>query len=328
MAQSSYFLGVDGGGTKTGFVLMDAAGQTVATHQGGPCYYIQIGFDGLHDLLAEGVASVLSQVSAGPEDIAYAFFGLPAHGEDSNAQSFLDVTPEAVLGHTRYACGNDMICGWAGSLGGADGINIVAGTGSIAYGERAGKKARAGGWGELFSDEGSAYWIALQGLNAFSRMSDGRLPKGPLHAILRDHFKLKHDLDICGIVFGRERPSRDRIAALSQLVRTAAQAGDAEALRIFDQAGAELAAIIDTIRTQIGYGEDEVIPVSYSGGVFRAEALILEPLEAHLGALSQAYRLQAPLLSPTLGAALYAARLAGTPVQVADVERVKQVAAT
>lgn len=318
MGQSSYFLGVDGGGTKTGFVLIDAEGRTVATHQGGPSYYIQIGFDGLHDLLKAGVAAVLDQVSATTEDIAYAFFGLPAHGEDSHAQTFLDAVPEAVLGHRRYACGNDMICGWAGSLGGADGINIVAGTGSIAYGERAGKKARSGGWGELFSDEGSAYWIALQGLNVFSRMSDGRMPKGPLYDIFREHFGLKNDLDICGVVFGRERPPRDRIAALSQLVRRAVQDGDVAALNIFDQAGAELAAIIETIRQQIGYDGEGVIPVSYSGGVFRAEDLILKPLKAHLMALSPAYRLQPPLLSPTLGAALYAARLAGQPVKLAD----------
>ncbi|MEI9903464.1 MAG: BadF/BadG/BcrA/BcrD ATPase family protein [Asticcacaulis sp.] len=82
-----------------------------------------------------------------------------------------------------------MICGWAGSLAGADGINIVAGTGSIGYGERLGRGARAGGWGEVFSDEGSAYWIAVQGLAAFARMSDGRLAKGPLQRHSQGSFR-------------------------------------------------------------------------------------------------------------------------------------------
>ena len=50
----------------------------------------------------------------------------------------------------------------------------------MTYGERAGRRSRVGGWGELFGDEGSAYWIAVRGLAAFSRMSDGRLPAGPL----------------------------------------------------------------------------------------------------------------------------------------------------
>ena len=78
-----------------------------------------------------------------------------------------------------------------GRSAGEDGINIVAGTGSIGYGERRGKTARAGGWGEVFGDEGSAYWIAVQGLNVFTRMSDGRLPKGSLHAAFTASLRLE-----------------------------------------------------------------------------------------------------------------------------------------
>jgi N-acetylglucosamine kinase-like BadF-type ATPase len=92
-----------------------------------------------------------------------------------------------------------MICGWAGSLLCRDGISIVAGTGSIGYGERAGAAARSGGWGELFSDEGSAYWIACRGLNLFARMSDGRAEPGPLYEIVRQASGIGDDLDLCGM---------------------------------------------------------------------------------------------------------------------------------
>lgn len=312
----SYFLGVDGGGTKTGFVLADETGRVVASHQLGTSYYIQIGFDGLHDLLAQGVGALLNGAGVTADDVTYAFFGLPAYGEDSQAQAFLDVIPEAVLGHHRYRCGNDMICGWAGSLGGEDGINIVAGTGSIGYGEHKGKVARGGGWGEIFSDEGSAHWIAVQGLNAFSRMGDGRLPKGPLYDVFMSAMDLKVDLDICGAVFGREPPSRDKIAAMSQLVAQAVGAGDAVARRIFDDAGSELAAIVDAIRRQLDYAPDDHVRVSYSGGVFKCGEMILEPFRRQLHALSRTYDVVAPLSSPSLGAILYAARLAGQPIAV------------
>lgn len=313
-----YLLGVDGGGTKTEFVLVDAKGHVRATYQGGSCYYIQIGFDGLHELLAEGVQAVLSQVSGKPEDIDFAFFGLPAYGEDSIAEPMLDVVPEAVLGHRRYACGNDMICGWAGSLAGADGINIVAGTGSIGYGEHGGLSARGGGWGEVFSDEGSAYWIAISGLNAFSRMADGRLAKGPLYDVFMQALDLKNNLDICGYVFGRETPSRDKIAAMSKLVSQSAEAGDRVALKIFDSAGYELAAIVDAIRAKLNYMPDEPVVLSYSGGVFKCGALIIEPFQKHLNQFSMMpdsprYDLRKPLHAPSIGSALYAARRLGQP---------------
>jgi len=308
------FLGVDGGGTKTAFVLTDGAGRELARHEGGSSYYIQIGFENLHTLLHDGVHAVLDKAGVSAKDVTFAFFGLPAHGEDSQVQPFLDVIPEAVLGHHRYACGNDMICGWAGSLAGEDGINIVAGTGSIGYGERQGLSARGGGWGEVFSDEGSAYWIAVQGLNAFSRMADGRLPRGPLHDLLMRELELKSDLDICAYVYAKATPQRDRIAALSRLIARAATQGDEAARRIFADAGRELAAIVESIRQRLRYQPGETVSLSYSGGVFQGGELILQPFRQQLAAYSSDYRIVAPRHGPAIGAALYAARLSGRPL--------------
>jgi len=311
------FLGVDGGGTKTAFVLMDSGGRELARHEGGSSYHVEIGVETLHVVLNDGVQSVLKQAGATRDDVRFAFFGLPAHGEDSQIQPILDVIPEALLGHRRYACGNDMICGWAGSLAGEDGINIVAGTGSIGYGERQGLSARGGGWGEFFSDEGSAYWIAIQGLNAFSRMSDGRLPRAALYDLLVREFALKNDLDLCGHIYSRRTPQRDRIAALSRLVARAAAQGDETAQRIFQDAGRELADIVDGIRRRLAYPPGERVNLSYSGGVFQSGALILEPFRQRLAACSPDYQIITPRHSPAIGAAIYAARLGGVSLSVA-----------
>ena len=151
-------------------------------------------------------------------DIDAAFFGLPGYGEASGDIEQLDAVPGGVLGHDRYSCDNDMVCGWAGSLAGEDGINVISGTGSMTYGERQGVGHRVGGWGELFGDEGSAYWIAAQGLNAFSRMSDGRLPHGPLHAMLKERLQVAGDLDVVSLVIDTWKGNRSKIAALATTV--------------------------------------------------------------------------------------------------------------
>src|SRR6187455_3116970 len=194
---ASYFLGVDGGGTKTRFALLDAGRRLVGETQLGTSYYPEVGLDAVRGVLADGVAKLLGAAGIDETQVAYAFFGLPCYGEDSKATPVLQAMPETILRHRRYACDNDMVCGWAGSLGAEDGINIVAGTGSIGYGQRGSVAARAGGWGEVFSDEGSAYWIATQGLNVYSRMSDGRLPRGPLHSLINESLGLSNDLDLC-----------------------------------------------------------------------------------------------------------------------------------
>lgn len=311
MARDCY-LGVDGGGTKTRFALVDAQGTLLAEAQFGTTYHPQVGLDGTRDTLASGIEAVLSATGTTREAIRHAFFGLPAHGEDSRIAPLLDAIPRDLLGHDRYACDNDMVCGWAGSFACADGINIVAGTGSIGYGQRRGAAARAGGWGEAFSDEGSAYWIAVQGLNLFSRMGDGRAPKGPLHALLRERLQLQHDLDLCAHVYGEHALARGELAQLSPLVAEAAHSGDEGAAAIFRHAGTELAHIADALRIALAFEPGEQVPVSYSGGAFSAGELLLAPFTHALQARDPAFDLRTPLHAPHYGAALYARHLSRT----------------
>src|SRR5450432_116074 len=152
-------------------------------------------------MLARGILATLKQASLTPAAVDFAFLGLPSYGEDSSLLATLDAAGAPTLSAGRYRCGNDALCGWAGALGGEAGINVVAGTGSMAYGEYGGRSARAGGWGELFSDEGSGYWVAREGLQLFSRMSDGRVPRGHLYERFREHFRLAADLDLCAAIY-------------------------------------------------------------------------------------------------------------------------------
>jgi N-acetylglucosamine kinase-like BadF-type ATPase len=302
------FLGVDGGGTKTRFALL-ADGALIAEAMLGTTYHPDVGLDGVRAVLTQGVADVLVRAGADSSHIAHAFFGLPAHGEDSGVTPALDAMPAPILGHDRYTVDNDMVCGWAGSLGAEDGINIVAGTGSIGYGQRRGSSARAGGWGEAFSDEGSAYWIATQGLNTYSRMSDGRLPKGPLHVLLNEHLGLDNDLDLCAHVYGANAKTRGELAQFSQLVSRAAQAGDEAARGIFRRAGQELAQIAEALRRKLGFEIAEPVNLSYSGGAFAAGDLLLAPFREALNDTGARFDLRRPLHEPHIGAALYAAKL-------------------
>jgi N-acetylglucosamine kinase-like BadF-type ATPase len=313
------YLGVDAGGSKTLFVLIDEAGKIRAAHAEGTGYYPEIGLEALKKLLARGIGQILRQGGIAVSDLTFAFLGLPAYGEDSALLATLDNAPASVLPTGRYRCGNDMVCGWAGALGGADGISVVAGTGSIAYGEYAGRSARAGGWGELFSDEGSAYWLAREGLRLFSRMSDGRVPRGALYELVRRHFVLQHDLDLCAAIYGKRLAQRSQFAQLSRLVVEAAIAGDAAARSLFEQAAAELADIIDAVRNRLEVPPDVQLAVSYSGGMFEPHELLLAELRAALSSAPRNYRFLAARLPPDAGAALHAAKLSGTPLDAASV---------
>jgi len=307
------FLGVDGGGTKTAFCLLDERGDVAGAVTAGGSYHWALGVDGAAQVIRDGVRDVCAVAGVSPVDIAYAFFGIPGHGESRDLVPLLDAIPAVALGHDRYRCDNDMVCAWAGSLGALDGIAVVGGTGSMAYGQHHGLRARAGGWGEVFGDEGSAHWIGTRGLSAFSRMSDGRLPRGPLHALLRERLDLTEDIDLVDVVLTRWAGGRAEVAAVAPLVTEAAARGDAVAAGILRDAGVQLAEVAAAVRGRLGYGPGVTVPVSCSGGVFSAGP-VLAAFGRALVALDPGYDLRAPLHPPAVGAALYAARLAGTPL--------------
>jgi N-acetylglucosamine kinase-like BadF-type ATPase len=303
----TFYLGVDGGGSKTAFALIDAAGHVIARATAPPSYYFNDGFDVVERALAQGIADICRQAAIAASDIDAAFFGIPGYGEASDDVERLDAVPSNVLGHDRYSCDNDMVCGWAGSLACEDGINVISGTGSMTYGERHGVGRRVGGWGELFGDEGSAYWVAAQGLNAFSRMSDGRLARSPLHGLIKDRLELAGDLDVVSLVIDKWSGNRSSIAGVATTVCQAARDGDEVSQRILATAVDELVALIDTTRTLIGFTDQETVPVSYSGGMFSDDgfrALFLAALQEQ----PAKYDLRKPLLDPAVGAAIYAAK--------------------
>lgn len=309
-----FYLGVDGGGTKTDFLLIDEAGRTLASHRGGSAYYLETGVEGLETMLVAGIRATLQEAALPVASLSFAFIGLPAHGEDSALLPRLDRIAGSILPAASHRCGNDMVCGWAGALMGRDGINLVAGTGSIAYGEYEGRQARAGGWGELFSDEGSAYWVAREGLALFSRMSDGRTERGAFYNLIRERFALRGDLDLCAAIYGPPALSRSELAGLAPIVARAAAAGDKQAQAVFGTAAHELAATVHAVRDALRPAQGASLLVSYSGGMFKFGELLLAPLRTALRAGERRYEFVVPQLSPVAGAALYAARLSGAPL--------------
>ncbi|TDD61534.1 N-acetylglucosamine kinase [Kribbella antibiotica] len=316
------YLGIDGGGTKTAFALISGAGELLATSTAPSCYYLGRSIDLVDDVLRSGVGLVCAQAGIRPDQIAYAFVGLPGYGEVSSDVETLNAIPAQVLGHQRYGCDNDMVAGWAGSLGAVDGVNVIGGTGSMAYGEYDGRGLRVGGWGELFDDEGSAYWIAIQGLNTFAKMADGRLAEGPLRPLLAKHLQLGTDLDLVDVVLNRWQGDRARIASLAPVVTAAAADGDEACTAILAAAGRALAGLVKSTVAQLGFPSGQVVPVSWSGGVFASDQVRTAFL-ADLADTSVEPR--DPIVSPVLGAALYAARLAGHPLSAESVHTLQEV---
>jgi len=306
------FLGVDGGGTKTAFVLADERGRVLAAHAEGSLYHPEVGLPEVLATLRRGAAEVARAAGVSPGAIAGAWVGLPAFGEDSRLQAELAALPARALPGIATGCGNDLECSHAGALGGGDGISLVAGTGSMTWGTWRGRSVRCGGWGEVFGDEGSAYWIAREGLALFSRMSDGRAERGPFYELLRARTGLDSDLDLSGRVVSDG--ARSAVAAYAVAIHDAALAGDPAARAILRRAAVELADLVRATCRLLDVPPGATVVASTSGSVLGDDGLVLQDLRQLLSSAQDggggAIELRAPVMAPVLGAVALAARTA------------------
>ena len=298
------YLGIDGGGTKTKFILCDADGKVVADATLPTCHYMQVGLAGVTRVLSEGVEAVLRGAGASPGQVAAAFIGLPGYEDIEADKPKLERAVADAMGAIPHWTGNDSENSLAGTLAGACGISLICGTGSIACGRNAaGKVMRSGGWHyAIGSDEGSGYWIGIELLRLFTRQSDGRDERTSLYEAIRSKLALREDGEVITRVVEEWGLDRTKIAALSRLAGELYALGDPNAARILDRGSAELADMAAALYRRLGFSGE--IPVSYSGGVFNLGAPILEPLERRLRALDMA--LVAPKLPPDKGAVVLA----------------------
>jgi glucosamine kinase len=196
----------------------------------------------------------------------------------------------------------------AGALGGAAGIVVVAGTGSVALGNDDSAPARfvrAGGWGYFFGDEGSALWIARRALRRAMLRTDRGEPSALVARALA--FFGANAMRAIQHGFAHGEIGRPALAAFSSEVLASAAAGDPDASEVYAaaiQALADLAALVDRRLAPAA-----LRLVSGSGGLFSDAAFARSFGVAVQSALPHA-KLVAPAFEPALGALARARTLA------------------
>lgn len=308
-----YYLGVDGGGTKTKYILINEKLETVGECESSTIHIHQAGISGIKSELEINIAKICGQAKIEVSDIKYAFLGVPGYGESLNDKNRIDKAVKEVMSdimNVKYTVDNDAVNGWAAGTACKPGINIVAGTGSIAYGRNeSGQIERCGGWGPTIGDDGSAYWIGLRTINEYTKQKDGRSEKTVLVDILEENYNIEYHFEIVDIIFNRIKLNRTQIAGFSKICFLAAEKGCPASIKIFEEAAVNLYEHIKALADKLKFNDEFI--VSYTGGVFKSGKYVLEPLNSMLSQAHLKYKIQEPELEPWNGAALLAFILDG-----------------
>lgn len=256
-------LGVDLGGSKTVALLADEAACPLGRGQSEGANWLADPRAAAEALQA-AIERALAAAGVGRSSVVAACIGAAGADRATVAGQVVQaahgclpsvavqVVPDAALG--LAAAGLEV------------GVVVVAGTGSIAWGRnRAGQTARAGGWGYLLGDEGSAYDVGRQVLAAALAARDGQGEETLLAPLLVHHCSLEQIEDVVEWVYASVQP-RLAIAALAPLVGQAAASGDAVARGIVARAGLALGRVAGTVIRRLDMvGEVALVPI---GGLF------------------------------------------------------------
>jgi N-acetylglucosamine kinase-like BadF-type ATPase len=300
----AFWIGVDGGGTRTRAVVAGEDLVPMGRGASGPANAATRPLPLVVETILEAVGDAAASAAVAAERAEGVAVGL-AGVESVGRVKPLTAALEERFGSGKVLVTTDARIALAGATPGdpdGPGLVLIAGTGAIAYGRNPrGAEARAGGWGPLLGDEGSGYAIARQGLAAVVRELDGRGPHTAIRDLLFASERGVHSLEELLVKIYRSEGGASDVAAYFPLVLSAAKSGDAEAQRILGEAGKELALAAITVIRKLRL-EKEAFPVSTVGGVFAAGELLLGPLAAALHEIAPLARVGPPAYPPEIGA--------------------------
>jgi N-acetylglucosamine kinase-like BadF-type ATPase len=302
----NFYLGFDGGGTKTECIALDADGRVVGHGNSGPSNPLRVGYDAACAALQLAAAGAITSAKYSVSDVRGICAGLAGAGRRNVADEMRKRLSRIWPG-TPIQIVTDAEAALETAVGAAPGIVLIAGTGSIALGRNAkGEIARAGGYGPWIGDAGSAYDIGREATLAVARARDLAAPATLLSEMILSALDCRNWDDVVEKVAGGPGSVFPKLVPV---VMQASEEGDSAARDILVRAALDLANTALAVIGRLNM-KDAEFRVARGGGVFgrsyvldsRVDDLISRVAPgAHVGLLEH---------PPALGAARFAMRLA------------------
>lgn len=317
---SQFFLGVDGGQSSTTAIIGDHNGEIVGWATSGPCNHVGAaeGRPKFLRVMRECLGQAAERAGLDPHRPSFEAACLGMSGGPDDKSGLMKELLEA--SHLQVT--HDGQIALAGATGGKPGIIVIAGTGSISFGENAqGETARAGGWGFIFGDEGGGFGITRQALRAILREHEGWGPRTALTPALLEATGTANANQLLHAFYTSAWP-RAKVAKLARMVSTIAEQGDPVALDILRAEAQSLAIFGTAVRRQLWSDEVlEPIRLAWVGGVFASQ--ILRQRFCELVELDERVQAAPPEHSPAVGALILAWRSAGLHLNPGPVAGIK-----
>lgn len=306
-----YYIGVDGGASKTAAIVIDENGDAHGRGLAGPSNHLRVGIEEATRNIERAVNKALVEAGVALRDVEYTYCGIAGADHPVHREKVVD-SLRVFFPRGNFIVDTDARIALTAGVGFGAGIVIIAGTGSVAFGRNAaGDEARSGGWGPTLGDEGSGFWIAREGLSAVVRSHDGRGFATSMTAVLCQQYDMCRPEDLPRFVYATTTQADD-IARYGKIVVESAGNGDEVAHDILARAGSELAECVLAVARKLHMTDTEFC-VAHVGGAFHAGELLLNPMRLRLDRDAPGATLIPPREQPVEGAAKMAMQAARAP---------------
>lgn len=303
----SFFLAVDGGGTKTKVLCADEQGQVVGEGLAGPTNLTATNVGAASFNLREALRQATEKLPTGWQ-IKNMVMGLA--GMDTAAEA---ATAQKVFGEvlhynsiTNFTLVNDIVIALASGTDKLDAVALISGTGSNCYGRNAeGQEAKVGGMDFLLTDQGSGYEIGRHTLRSAVKSYDGRIKKTILEDLVCQHFHITSIAELKDKVYNPPL-AKSEVAELARICEEALNQNDAAAQEIFAHVVLELFEMVETVLKRLNMLERPVDVVA-AGSICKLE-FVYAQLEKKLMGISPHLSFINPTQEPVYGALKLALR--------------------
>ena len=303
MERIEKILGLEGGGTKTGWVLVERSlAPPSRDDPGAPLRILAQGKLPPSNFRLETPDRLRAIFRELPREIDRAGIFLAGCGTSEDRQSLLRLCAE-IWPNAKIVTGSDRESGLAAALEHSDGIVVSAGSGSSVTGRRGDKIENAGGWGHILGDTGGGYFLSIQALRLILREYD--LHRGEMQFTA----KILHALSLNNLdelVRWAQTADKMEIAMLTPVVFEAAASGDARVMEIIEKGAQVLSEYTEAVASRLHLLAPKVVLL---GGLFQRDSIYTHAFRRRLKKNLPDARVATAERAPEFGAAWLAAEI-------------------
>ena len=283
-----YLLGIDGGGTKTEFLLTDSSEKEIRRLILGASNPVSIGIENTYDILNDGITELCEGLNLSEISVYAGIAGAKSGDNQLLINTFL-----SKFSFASYNSGSDVDLALEVALKGENGVAVIMGTGIVAFARSGEKLHRSGGRGYMIDKGGSGFHFGSDALNSAFEFIEGRGGSETILKLVEKKLGKSIESSVAEIYNG----GASFVASFAPVVFDAFRLGESASLEIIDRNAYEAAKIIN------GAKKDTDGKIVVCGGLCRQNEIIYSFLMKYIEGEASLTFLDEPMVNGAISLA-------------------------